>query len=126
MAETIRQTIDLGEASEKVHAFVLKGYPDLKPLLHQKGVYAHRYEPDSPSKGPISQELLPIQVRYFTGENVIVGGDPAGHHITVKPVFATAAAGFLVIEKSPEPVAAAPMVLPPVVDTHHPQPAARP
>ncbi|MBP7722898.1 MAG: hypothetical protein KA155_10235 [Alphaproteobacteria bacterium] len=123
MAEKVSQTIDLSEASRKVRAFVLRGYPDLKPLTNQKGVYAHEYEPGSASKGPISQELLPIQINYFTGQKVVIGGDATGQYITVKPVFATAATDLPLVKESPEPVVASKITLPLQV-VEHTQPVA--
>ncbi|MCE7886250.1 MAG: hypothetical protein DYH13_01940 [Alphaproteobacteria bacterium PRO2] len=121
--QTVPQTVDMKEASEKVRAFVLKGYPGLKP--QGEGVYGHQYKPGSPIKGPISPELLPMQIGYFTGEKVVVVSDATGHELVVKPFFAAAAAADSISPRqSTVSLVVSPAVLPPPVVEHHSQPVA--
>ncbi len=115
---TSTQTVDMSAVTPDIQYFILEGYPGFaSQLSNPKGPFVREYEPGSVSEGVISRELLPIQIQFRTGKQVIIDSDATGRSLVLK--FAPAAAKTRDIPvKSLEPMVAAPMILPPVVERH--------
>lgn len=89
---TITQTVDLRGASPRIQHLIIEGYPGLASRLDlPRNVFVRDAQPGSLSEGPISRELLPMQAKFFTGEKVIVDGDPPGRSLVVRSLFEAAA-----------------------------------
>lgn len=113
------QTVDMSSATPEVLDFMLAGYPGFASQLNNpRGPLVREYEPGSASEGPISVELLPMQIEYMKKQRVSVESDPTGHSFAIKPLF-VAVATAQDIPAVAEPVLD-PFVPSPVVDHQQP------